>query len=507
MVFQRMIGSLQRNSSEALRLTRDSGIQVATYIDASGRDTMEVASTSGSSPVGTRTATRAPVPFATNTALLTASQLVRYALTVVTWAVIARLLGPKALGEIQFAYLVPGLVLLLTNFGLPLANIYFLGRQAYPLSRMLGNVLLRWLIETCVVVPLLFLARGQILTYVPVSTQIYAAIICWIPLQTLNSYLMSILTAQMRFYEQFWINLVQGAAVIIAVLVAVGPLGLGTVGAVAGLVAATCIVLLAEMWFLRHGLVLHQLRPPARLIRNCLRFGLRGYFANLAQFVTYRFDSFIVSYLLGVTALGLYAAAYTAAEMLLYFPTCLATVMFPATAASSIADANWRTARVSRLTFAFALLGSIAGAAVAPWLFRALLGPRFTYSVVLFWALLPGIIMLAGAKIITADLLGRGFPQLSSRGSLGGMVAIGLLDVWLIPEWGLIAAALISSLVYGCQAVYWIRCLKRVTGMKTSELLVMTRDDLSVLTTVLSTRTNPLRLRLRSFLRNDMSGI
>ncbi len=482
-------------------------MQVAAYIDESRCAAVEVAYTSGSSPVSTPTAVGSPVPFSTNTALLTASQLVRYGLIVATWALIARLLGPKALGEIQFAYLLPGLVLALTNFGLPLANIYFLGRRAYPLSRILGNVLLRWLIETCAVVPLLLLARGLILKYVPVSTEIYAAVICWTPLQTLNSYLISILTAQMRFYEQFWINLVQGGAVIIAVLVAVGPLGLGTVGAVSGLVAATCLVLLAELWFLRHGLVLHQLRPPVTLIRNCLRFGLRGYFANLAQLVTYRFDSFIVSHLLGVSALGLYAAAYTAAEMLLYFPTCLATVMFPATAASSIADANWRTARVSRLTFAFALLESIAGAAVVPWLLPAILGPRFTYSVVLFWALLPGIIMLAGAKIIVADLLGRGFPQLSSRGSLGGMVAIAILDVWLIPEYGLMAAALISSLVYGCQAVYWVRCLKRVTGMKASELLVMTRDDLRAVTTVVSVRTRPLGLRLRSFCRNHVSEV
>ena len=44
------------------------------------------------------------------------------------------------------------------------------------------------------------------------STEIYAAIISWIPLQILNSHLISILTAQMRFYEQFWINLVQGVA-------------------------------------------------------------------------------------------------------------------------------------------------------------------------------------------------------------------------------------------------------------------------------------------------------
>jgi O-antigen/teichoic acid export membrane protein len=494
MVLRHMIGSKQRSP----RLPRGSGIQVAAYINAPRCDTIEVTSTSGSGAVGTPAEAEVSLPFATNTALLIASQLVRYGLTVATWAVIARLLGPKGLGEVQFAYLLPGSVLLLTNFGLPVANIYFLGRQAYPLSQMLGNVLLRWVIEACTVVPLLLLARGLILNYVPVSTEIYAAIICWIPLQILNSYLTSILTAQMRFYAQFWINLMQGTAVIIAVLVAVVLLGLGTVGAVGGLIAATCVIVLVELWFLRNGLVLHQLRPPVTLIRNCLRFGLRGYFANLAQFVTYRLDSLIVSYLLGMTALGIYAASYTGAEMLLYFPNCLATVMFPATAASSIADANWRTARVSRLTFAFALLGSIASAAVAPWLFRAVLGPRFTYSVVLFWALLPGIIMLAGAKIITADLLGRGLPQHSILVSLGGMVAIAVLDVWLIPRHGLIAAALTSSVVYGCQAAYWVRCLTRVSGMKTSDLLLVTPEDLRIVAWSVSLRTRPLYARLRS---------
>jgi len=427
-----------------------------------------------------------------------ASQVVRYGLTVATWAIIARLLGPKVLGEVQVAYLLPTWVLLWTNFGLPVANIYFLGRQIYPLSRMLGNVLLRWVIESCAVVPVLLLARGLVLRFVPVSTEIYAVIVCWIPLQILNSYLISILTAQMRFYEQFWINLVQGVAVIVSVMAAVG-LGFGAIGAVAGLVAATCITVLVELWLLRHGFVSNQLRPPSRLVRDCLRFGLRGYFANLAQFVTYRLDSFIVGYLLGMAALGLYAAAYTAAEMLFYLPSCLATVVFPATAASSIVEANSRTARLSRLTFAVILLGAVASAAVAPSLFPRVLGAKFAYSVVLFWVLLPGTVMLASTKILTADLLGRGFPQHASRGSLGGMVAIVVLDIWLIPRYGLMAAALSSSIVYACQAMYWIRSLQKISGIKTSALLFVTRDDLRAVTSLVSIQTRSIRLRVRSF--------
>jgi len=449
----------------------------------------------------TPTTVRERVPFATNTLVVVGSQLVRYGLTLATWTVIARLLGPKVLGEVQLAYLLPGWILLLTNFGLPLANIYFLGKQTYSLSQMLGNVLLRWSVESCVVISVLFLARELVLKYVKVSPEVYVVIVCWIPLQILNSYLTSILTAQMRFFAQLWINLVQGVAVILAVLLAAGPLGLGTVGAVAGLVAATGLVVLLELWFLRSGFTLQKvqnMRPPLHLIRECFRFGLRGYFANLAQFVTYRFDSFIVSYLLGITALGIYAAAYTAAEMIGYLPGCVATVVFPATAVSSVADANWRTARLSRMSVAFVSLTSMVAAAIAPWLFPALLGTRFADSILLFWLLLPGTAMLAAAKVITADLLGRGFPQYASRGSVGGLVAIAGLNVWLIPKYGLMAAAVSSSLVYGGQAIYWVTCLKRLTGMNARDLLVLTPDDLRLAVSVFSRRTGPLYLRLRS---------
>ena len=61
------------------------------------------------------------------------------------------------------------------------------------------------------------------------------------------------------------------------------------------------------------------------------------------------------------------------------------------------------------------------------------------------------------------------------------MLAIAVLDVWLIPRYGLIAAALTSSVVYGCQAAYWVRCLTRVSGMKTSDLLLVTPEDLRIL--------------------------
>ncbi|MCU1285428.1 MAG: Membrane protein involved in the export of O-antigen and teichoic acid [Acidobacteriales bacterium] len=439
--------------------------------------------------------------FTTNTAILMASQLARYGLTLATWAVIARLLGAKALGEVQIAYLLPSWLLLSTNFGLPLSNIYFLGRRTYSLPQILGNLFLRWLIESCLIVVVMFLARGLVLKFIAIDPSIYPVIIAWIPLQILNSYFTSILTAQMRFFEQFWINIAQGVAVISIVLMAVVYFHGGTKGAITGLVIATAIVVAMQLLFLREGLKA-RLMPQWELVRDCFQFGLRGYFANLAQFVTYRLDSFIVSYYLGVAALGIYAAAYTAAEMLFYLPSSFATVVFPATASSTIEEANWRTARVSRLSISVVFFGAVVGAVISPWVFANLFRGQFKQSVVLFWILLPGVVLLASTKIHTADLLGRGFPQYASRGSVGGMIGTAILDVWLIPAHGLIAAAAISTAVYACQTVYYVSCLHRVTGLTVEDLFLLTGDDVRLASGVLSNKTYPLLSGIRSLLPN-----
>jgi O-antigen/teichoic acid export membrane protein len=216
------------------------------------------------------------LPFATNTAIVIASQIARYGFTLATWAVIEKIMGPKVLGEVQVAYLVPGFVLLLTNLGLPIANIYFLSKRAYSLPQILGNVLLRWLIESCAVVPLLLLARGLVLKYIPLNIDVYFVVVAWIPLQILNSYLTSVLTAQMRFYQQFLINLVQGTAVMIAVLIAVFGFGLNTAGVVGGLAAATVIVVLLELWLLRDDFAIRAMQPPGKLMRESCHFRVYG---------------------------------------------------------------------------------------------------------------------------------------------------------------------------------------------------------------------------------------
>jgi O-antigen/teichoic acid export membrane protein len=62
--------------------------------------------------------------------------------------------------------------------------------------------------------------------------------------------------------------------------------------------------------------------------------------------------------------------------------------------------------------------------------------------------LLPGVVLLGAGKILTNDIAGRGFPQYNSITSGISLVATVLFDLIFIPKYGVVGAALASTLSY-----------------------------------------------------------
>ena len=67
---------------------------------------------------------------------------------------------------------------------------------------------------------------------------------------------------------------------------------------------------------------------------------------------------------------------------------------------------------------------------------------------VLRW-MLPGIVALTGARILSADLMGRGKSGYSRLTSLAGAAVTFLALLALVPPFGLTGAAVSSTVVYG----------------------------------------------------------
>jgi len=62
--------------------------------------------------------------------------------------------------------------------------------------------------------------------------------------------------------------------------------------------------------------------------------------------------------------------------------------------------------------------------------------------------LLPGVVLLGGAKVLTNEIAGRGYPHYNSVNSGLALILTVILDLVLIPRYGALGAALASSLAY-----------------------------------------------------------
>jgi O-antigen/teichoic acid export membrane protein len=181
------------------------------------------------------------------------------------------------------------------------------------------------------------------------------------------------------------------------------------------------------------------------------------------QFFNYRLDAFLVNFFLGPAGVGIYSVSVALAEMLWYLPNAVSFVIFPRAARTRPEAMNAFTPRVFRTTLALTALGGLALAALGRTLIVLIYGEAFAPAYGPLLALLPGVVLLGGAKVLTNEIAGRGHPQYNSMASALGLGLTIFLDLLLIPRFGVLGAAIASSLAYAAIFVAAIVFYARVS--------------------------------------------
>jgi O-antigen/teichoic acid export membrane protein len=187
-------------------------------------------------------------------------------------------------------------------------------------------------------------------------------------------------------------------------------------------------------------------RPDARLLGATLRFGLRAWVGGVAHLLNARVDQVLMGLIASQAALGTYAVAVNASEMLFYLPSAVGTALLPVVARSDGAAGVDRTLRVFRavliVTAAAVAVAALAGPVLLPLVF----GSAYAGAVEPFLWLLPSAFGFGASAVFSTALLASGAPGLSSLGpaiSLGTGVS---LDLVLIPPLGATGAAIAASI-------------------------------------------------------------
>lgn len=417
------------------------------------------------------------------------TSVVVVALSLVGTLVLARALGPGEKGAYDLLLATSTLMTTLLGMSLPAGITYVVARgraAAGALGARLGLVLLLQCLAAGV---FLHVARHTPLgaALLPGRLGGSAVVMSVLLLAALSagSYCKAILVGQEQIVRANRIELAARSALPVMLLAAIAAAHAAGAPVSAEWLAWITVAAggAAALFWARPLLGALRVRSGPSGVREVAAFALPLHLGNLAQFLNYRVDIFVVSFFVGAAGVGLYTLAGTIAQLVWVMANAAAGVMLPRVAsAQEDRDENVRrTVRATRLTLwatvaAAALLAAAAGPAL-PWLF----GASFRGTVAPLLLLLPGVAAVGGVFTLGAYFTGMGRPQINLWIAVAGLGVTLAADLVLIPRYGIRGAALASTLSYGTTAVLTVAAFVRITGVRVMDLMVPLPEDLAVL--------------------------
>lgn len=232
--------------------------------------------------------------------------------------------------------------------------------------------------------------------------------------------------------------------------------------------AATALVLVVGMWRSIGQIGLQA--PDFRLGLHTLWFGVRGQGATVANHVTGRLDVAVLPAFVAAASVGLYSVATNVSLIIYQLANTFAALVLPAAAA----DARGGTRKVIGsfwAAMAVAIALAVGLAILAEPLLGLVYGDAFRGADESLRLLLPGAVLFAGSSIIGAGVYAAGRPFAATLPQLLGMV-VTLIGLFVfVPDGGITAAAIVSSVSYASVFVAMIVTYLWITGIRGRELV------------------------------------
>jgi O-antigen/teichoic acid export membrane protein len=310
---------------------------------------------------------------------------------------------------------------------------------------------------------------GKLQLAFPGLTPIMLVVVIGIlPFAMLRQSLVSLLLGLRDIPHASRADMLYATVMFVATVVLVGVIGTGIVGGfVANLLAVVSGAAISAFWLRRRGATLIPTLDRSILAKT-LRFGYRTSIGITLQFFTYRLDLLLVNILLGSSAAGQYSISSRLAELMFVLPGAVGTAILSRSASSSAAEMDHLAPRSFWITLALGIITAFGLALLGRFAIPLAFSSAFDSSYLPMLLLLPGTVVVGSSAVLANDLVGRGRPGIMSIAAFGAFVVTVVLDLLLIPVYGLIGAAVASSIAYCGYGVLLVSLYLRITGVSPS---------------------------------------
>lgn len=414
--------------------------------------------------------------------LILVSQMLGLAGSFVLSIILARVLGPAQKGGLTFSQTVPSFVFVAVNVGIPAAVTYFVASSKMNRANAAGLVWFASIALTLLLTPLglavaYFVHSGP---FAGLSNTVLLMMALTVPVLLWSQGATSLALALGTESSIAWSAAAQQVFYIlgVAILILAQSISVESVFLV-GLV--TNVAGGAWIWFdLRRRRKLRVALPTASDWRGAIGYGFRAWIGSAMSFLHNRQDVLLVAYLLGDAALGVYSLAVSFAELIWRLPGAVSNVLMPEVARiESEAESADLAARVCRIMLTIALV-TAAGSVLLTVVVTQVYLRRFASAVPALLAILPGVILFSVSPITSSYFSGRGKVEVASRIATITMFVNLFANLALIPLFGIVGAALSSTISYSVNALLGIWLFSRMASLPLRDVLILRGEDVSL---------------------------
>lgn len=386
--------------------------------------------------------------------------------------IMARYLGPDGLGLFYMVLMIAGIITLIAGLGLDGAVVKYVAEYKEDkrrLNAVFSSALITVAIFGVVAGIVLFIFSDTLASIFDIPAlsyllKIYAFVF---PFSLMYGVILGFLNGlrEMKYYSL--LNTLNGTMIFLFIVTFLF-LGLGVVGAVIGdMIALVAVLIIAGV--IARKFVHFTNTDYKKNTKKLTSFGRQLMFGNTINIINYQADTLLIAYFLTVTDVGYYAVAVSLSRFFWRIPQSIQMVAYP------VASEYWAKGEIRSLNkminksmkYSACLLLTVG---LGVWFFAkeiiiSLFGQSFISSVFPFQILVIGTVIFGIFKSIGSILPGIGRPDLSFKIHAVGAAVNVVLNVSLIPRFGIEGAAVATITSFMVITALSIYSIVKLTGI------------------------------------------
>ncbi|MDW8802194.1 polysaccharide biosynthesis C-terminal domain-containing protein [Clostridium sp. A1-XYC3] len=368
---------------------------------------------------------------------------------------IARALGPQGQGEITFVLLIPNTMYMFLSINYFGDNIYFLRKKIFSNESIFSaSVIFFFILSSLEIFAVSIYGIFNIVSN-------FVFIIIFIITFNLNNFIVSYLFGIGKII--FRNRVMFGQSFIYFIFIIILYYGNKQYLNVTNILVIQCLLNIFSsiicFFIIKKSFnckVEFAFKQSMKIIRTTLSISRLNYISNLANFLNYRLDQWIIVFLLGKPDLGIYSIAVNIAEKFWIIPDSIASVIYPEIVGKDNNELKRIIKKIDRIIVQSILLGTIAWI-ISLFIFDKLVlmvyGDRYFSVSKIFKILFPSIVLFAIVKVIAGFFAGLGRPDIRVKASIISTVVNGGLNLILIRRYGISGAAISSTVSYALYSI------------------------------------------------------